>query len=108
VADPTDQAAARSVVDRIAAEAGPPEVLVNTIGMFHPGEALTATPEDLRVMIDARAWTCWPIPRSAQSLSRRRIVRSEHPGLAIRSYPLPCTNAATTCSNTTRSLKRRR
>ena len=51
-ADPTDQAAARSVVDRIAAEVGPPEVLVNTIGMFHPGDALTATPEDLRLMID--------------------------------------------------------
>src|SRR2546430_9590047 len=34
-ADPTDPAAARSVIDRIAAEVGPPEVLVNTIGMFH-------------------------------------------------------------------------
>jgi NAD(P)-dependent dehydrogenase (short-subunit alcohol dehydrogenase family) len=52
MADPTDQAAARSVIDRIAAEVGPPEGLVNTIGMFHPGEALTATPEDLRLMID--------------------------------------------------------
>src|SRR5256714_12024891 len=51
-ADPTDPAAARSVIDRIAAEVGPPEVLVNTIGMFHPGEALTVTPEDLRLMID--------------------------------------------------------
>src|SRR5262249_41581855 len=52
-ADPTDPAAARGVVDRIAAEVGPPEVLVNTIGMFHPGEALTVTPEALRLMIDA-------------------------------------------------------
>jgi NAD(P)-dependent dehydrogenase (short-subunit alcohol dehydrogenase family) len=51
-ADPADPAAARAVVDRIAAGVGPPEVLVNTIGMFHPGEALTATPEDLRLMID--------------------------------------------------------
>ena len=51
-ADPTDPAAARSVVDRIAAEVGPPEVLVNTIGMFHPGDALSVTPEDLRLMID--------------------------------------------------------
>ena len=32
VADAVDPAAARSVVDRIAAAAGPPEVLVNTIG----------------------------------------------------------------------------
>ena len=51
-ADPADPAAARSVVDRIAAEAGPPEALVNTIGTYHPGEALTAAPEDLRLMID--------------------------------------------------------
>jgi NAD(P)-dependent dehydrogenase (short-subunit alcohol dehydrogenase family) len=52
VADSVDPAAARSVVDRIAAEIGPPEVLVNTIGTYHLGEALTATPEDLRLMID--------------------------------------------------------
>jgi NAD(P)-dependent dehydrogenase (short-subunit alcohol dehydrogenase family) len=51
-ADPTDPAAARSVVDRIAAEVGPPEVLVNTIGVYHLGDALAATPEDLRLMID--------------------------------------------------------
>ena len=51
-ADPTDPAAARNVVNRIAAEVGPPEVLVNTIGTYHLGEALTATPEDLRLMID--------------------------------------------------------
>src|SRR5215470_3240280 len=51
-ADPTDPAAARSVVDRIAAETGPPEVLVNTIGTYHLGDAVTATPEDLRLMID--------------------------------------------------------
>jgi len=51
-ADPADPAAARTVIDRIAAEAGPPAVLVNTIGMFHPGEALTVTPADLRLMID--------------------------------------------------------
>jgi NAD(P)-dependent dehydrogenase (short-subunit alcohol dehydrogenase family) len=52
VADPADPAAARSVVDRIAAEVGPPEVLVNTIGMYHLGDALAATPEDLRLMMD--------------------------------------------------------
>ena len=46
---------------------------------------------------------CSLIPRATHVLSRRRIVRSEHPELAIRSYSLPSTNAATTCSNTTRS-----
>jgi NAD(P)-dependent dehydrogenase (short-subunit alcohol dehydrogenase family) len=29
-----------------------PEVLVNTIGTYHLGDALTATPEDLRLMMD--------------------------------------------------------
>ena len=51
-ADPVNPAAARSVVDRIAAEAGPPEVLVNTIGTYRLGEALAATPEDLRFLFD--------------------------------------------------------
>jgi NAD(P)-dependent dehydrogenase (short-subunit alcohol dehydrogenase family) len=51
-ADPTDPVAARSVIDRIAAEAGSPEVLVNTIGTYRLGDALTATPDDLRLMID--------------------------------------------------------
>ena len=52
VADSVDAAAARSVVDRIAAAAGPPAVLVNTIGTYHLGDALSVTPEDLRLMID--------------------------------------------------------
>jgi NAD(P)-dependent dehydrogenase (short-subunit alcohol dehydrogenase family) len=51
-ADPADPAAARAVVDRAAAEVGPPEVLVNTIGTYHLGDALSATPEDLRLMTD--------------------------------------------------------
>jgi NAD(P)-dependent dehydrogenase (short-subunit alcohol dehydrogenase family) len=51
-ADPADPAAARRVIGQIAAEAGPPAVLVNTIGAFRPGDALTATPEDLRLLID--------------------------------------------------------
>ena len=50
--DSADPAAARSVVGRIAAEVGPPEVLVNTIGMYHLGDALSATPEDFRLMMD--------------------------------------------------------
>jgi NAD(P)-dependent dehydrogenase (short-subunit alcohol dehydrogenase family) len=52
VGDAADPASAKSVIDRIASEVGPPEVLVNTIGTFGLGEAVTATPEDLRVMMD--------------------------------------------------------
>ena len=50
--DATDPAAAKSLIDRVAAAVGPPEVLVNTIGTYHLGDALAATPEDLRLMID--------------------------------------------------------
>jgi NAD(P)-dependent dehydrogenase (short-subunit alcohol dehydrogenase family) len=57
VGDPTDPVVAKELVERIAAEVGPPEVLVNTIGTYHEGEALTSTPEDLRLMIDVNAGT---------------------------------------------------
>jgi len=52
VGDPVDPAAARGIVERIATEVGPPEVLVNTIGTFIMGDALTVTPDDLRLMTD--------------------------------------------------------
>jgi NAD(P)-dependent dehydrogenase (short-subunit alcohol dehydrogenase family) len=52
VADTTDPNAAKSLADRIAGEVGPPDVLVNTIGAFRPGDALATTPETLRLMID--------------------------------------------------------
>ena len=52
VADATDPAAPKSLIDRIADEVGPPDVLVNTIGAFRPADALTTTPETLRLMLD--------------------------------------------------------
>jgi NAD(P)-dependent dehydrogenase (short-subunit alcohol dehydrogenase family) len=52
VADTTDPAVPAPLVDRIAGEVGPPEVLVNTIGVFQLGDALAATPETLRLMLD--------------------------------------------------------
>lgn len=52
VADATDPAVAKQVVDRIAAEVGPPEVLVNALGTYALGAALEATPDDLRLMVD--------------------------------------------------------
>jgi NAD(P)-dependent dehydrogenase (short-subunit alcohol dehydrogenase family) len=57
VADTTDPAAAKSLIDRIAGEAGPPDVLVNTIGAFRLGDALSTTPETLRLMIDVNLGT---------------------------------------------------
>jgi NAD(P)-dependent dehydrogenase (short-subunit alcohol dehydrogenase family) len=52
VGDATDPVTVKTLIDRIAAAAGPPEVLVNTIGAFRLGEAVAATPEDLKVMMD--------------------------------------------------------
>lgn len=52
VADATDPAVATGLIDRIAGEAGSLDVLVNTIGAFRLAEALSTTPEMLRLMID--------------------------------------------------------
>ena len=52
VADTTDPVVATPLVDRLAAEIGPPAILVNTIGAFRPGDALSTTPETLQFMVD--------------------------------------------------------
>jgi NAD(P)-dependent dehydrogenase (short-subunit alcohol dehydrogenase family) len=52
VADATDPAVATRLIDRIAGEVGPPDVLVNTIGAFRLADALATTPEMLRLMVD--------------------------------------------------------
>jgi NAD(P)-dependent dehydrogenase (short-subunit alcohol dehydrogenase family) len=52
VADTTDPAVAAPLVDRLAREIGPPAVLVNTIGAFRPGDALSTTPDTLQLMLD--------------------------------------------------------
>ncbi|HUD36188.1 MAG TPA: SDR family NAD(P)-dependent oxidoreductase [Streptosporangiaceae bacterium] len=52
VADPADPGALTGVIDRIAAEVGPPGVLVNAVGAFRVADALDTTPEMLRLMLD--------------------------------------------------------
>ena len=52
VADTTDPAVAKSLVDRVAVEVRPPDVLVNTIGAFRPGDAVGTAPGELRLMMD--------------------------------------------------------
>ena len=52
VADTSDPAVAKPLVDRLAGEIGPPAVLVNTVGAFRLGDALSTTPEALHLMID--------------------------------------------------------
>jgi NAD(P)-dependent dehydrogenase (short-subunit alcohol dehydrogenase family) len=70
--DATDPAVARALVERIAAEVGPPEVLVNTIGMYHLGGALDATPEDLRLMVDVNAGTALWLTQAVAPYMRER------------------------------------
>ncbi|HEY2550582.1 MAG TPA: SDR family oxidoreductase [Streptosporangiaceae bacterium] len=51
VADATSRAEAEKLAGRLAAEIGPAEVLVNTIGAFSPGDALATTAEELELMV---------------------------------------------------------
>jgi NAD(P)-dependent dehydrogenase (short-subunit alcohol dehydrogenase family) len=70
--DPTDPALAKAVVDRIAAEVGPPDVLVNVIGAFDVGDALTTTPEQLRLMLDVNLGAAlWLSQAAAQHMQQR-------------------------------------
>jgi NAD(P)-dependent dehydrogenase (short-subunit alcohol dehydrogenase family) len=70
--DATDPAAAKSLIDQIAAEVGPPEVLVNTIGTFRLGEAVAATPEDLRVMMDVNLGAALWLSKAVEPYMRER------------------------------------
>jgi NAD(P)-dependent dehydrogenase (short-subunit alcohol dehydrogenase family) len=75
-----------SLIDRIVGEVGPPEVLVNTIGTFRPGDALTTTPETLRLMIDVNLgpalWLSQAVAPHMQQRGSGAIVHvSARPGI---------------------------
>ena len=52
VADATDPAVSKPLIDRIAREVGVPDVLVNTIGAYELGQSLTVTPETFKLMFE--------------------------------------------------------
>jgi len=52
VADATDPAVPGPLVNRIAADVGPPDILVNTIGAFALGDALSVTAQSLRELME--------------------------------------------------------
>ena len=86
VADTTDPAVATRIIDRIASEVGPPDVLVNTIGAFRLGDALTTTPETLRLMIDVNLgpalWLSQAVAPHMQRQGSGAIVHvSARPGI---------------------------
>lgn len=70
--DATDPAVARRLIDQIAVEVGPPAVLVNTIGTYHLGGALDATPEDFRLMIEVNAGTALWLTQAVVPYMRER------------------------------------
>jgi NAD(P)-dependent dehydrogenase (short-subunit alcohol dehydrogenase family) len=86
VADTTDPAAAKSLIARIVRDIGTPQVLVNTIGAFQQGDALTATPEALRLMMDvnlgAALWLSQQVAPLMQQQGSGAIVHvTARPGI---------------------------
>jgi NAD(P)-dependent dehydrogenase (short-subunit alcohol dehydrogenase family) len=86
VADATDPAVPGPLVDRIAAEVGPPDILVNTIGAFELGDALSVTPQSLRQLMDvnlgAALWLTQAVAPHMQGRGSGVIVHiTARPGL---------------------------
>ena len=84
--DPTDPTVPGPLIDRIAREVGPPDILVNTIGAFTLGDALAATPDALRLMIDinlgSALWLSQAAARHMQRTGKGTIVHvAARPGL---------------------------
>jgi NAD(P)-dependent dehydrogenase (short-subunit alcohol dehydrogenase family) len=59
IADATDPSVPGPLIDRIATEIGAPTILVNTIGAYALGDALSVTPDTLRQMIDVNLGTAF-------------------------------------------------
>ncbi|MCX5555580.1 SDR family NAD(P)-dependent oxidoreductase [Streptomyces sp. NBC_00038] len=86
VGDATDPDVAKTLIDRIAAEVGPPDVLVNTLGAFDLSDVFTTTPEVLRLMVDvnlgAALWMSQAVGAHMQTRGSGAIVHvSARPGV---------------------------
>jgi len=86
VADATDPEVPGPLVDRIAGEVGSPDVLVNTIGAFELGDALTVTRQTLRQLVDvnlgAALWLTQAVaPRMQQRGSGVIVHVAARPGV---------------------------
>ena len=86
VADATDPAVAGPLVNRIAAEVGPPDILVNTIGAFELGEALSVTAQSLtqlmEVNVGAALWLTQAVAPHMQEAGSGAIVHiAARPGV---------------------------
>jgi NAD(P)-dependent dehydrogenase (short-subunit alcohol dehydrogenase family) len=86
VADATDPAVPEPLVSRIAATIGAPDILVNTIGAFELGDALSVTPQSLRQLMDvnlgAALWLTQAVAPHMQQRGSGVIVHvAARPGL---------------------------
>ena len=70
--DTTDPAVPKALVDRVAAEVGPPAVLVNTIGMFALGDGLSVTPDDFRRLMDVNVGAALWLSQAVEPYMRER------------------------------------
>jgi NAD(P)-dependent dehydrogenase (short-subunit alcohol dehydrogenase family) len=86
VADATDPSVPGPLVSRIAAQVGPPDVLVNTIGTFAVGDALSVTAQTLmevtEVNLGAAFWLTQAVAPYMQERGSGAIVHvAARPGL---------------------------
>lgn len=72
VADVTDPAVVAPLIDRIAADVGVPDVLVNTIGAFQPASTADTSPDLLRTMIDVNLGTAFWLSKAVAPHMQRR------------------------------------
>ncbi|PRY30543.1 SDR family NAD(P)-dependent oxidoreductase [Pseudosporangium ferrugineum] len=72
IADATDPAALPSLMDRVVAAAGPPDVLVNTLGAHGTGDFSTVTPEGLRALMDVNLGAALWLTQAVAPYMRRR------------------------------------
>jgi NAD(P)-dependent dehydrogenase (short-subunit alcohol dehydrogenase family) len=86
VADVTDPTVAGPLVDRIVTELGTPQLLVNTIGTFAMGDALSTTPQQLAeliaVNVGAALWLTQAVAPHMQRAGSRVILHvTARPGI---------------------------
>jgi NAD(P)-dependent dehydrogenase (short-subunit alcohol dehydrogenase family) len=86
VADATDPDVPGPLMNRIAAEVGPPNILVNTIGAFELGDALSVTAQSLTQLMDvnlgAALWLTQAVASHMQEKGSGAIVHiAARPGV---------------------------
>jgi len=73
VADAANPATVAQLLERIVNEVGAPDVLVNTLGVFLPGQAVDTSPDQLQTMLSVNLGAAlWLSQAVAPHMTRRR------------------------------------